>query len=454
VPGQVIAVIAERGLRLVAAWTAVLDQRAVLLPIGPRTPPPRREEMLERTGTALVLLSGQVPAPPGRRVIRLDDLPDTPAPPTPLADAGPAEDSGYVCFTSGSTGAPKAIAGRHDSLAHFLHWQRRTFAVGAADRVAQLASVEFDPALREMFLPLTCGAVLCLPPAGPFAPDEALAWLAREHLTLAHVVPTVARAWLQATPARLRLPRLRTVLSGGEPLTGALVERWREQLGYCGQVVNLYGPTETTLARCWHLVSDPAEPGVQPLGTPIDDTEIRIENPGGGLVEDGTIGEIVIATRYGTNGYLDPTAEEVARFTFPPGGMPGEVVYHTGDLGRWDEQRRLRFCGRSDDQVKVYGVRVQLRAVEAVLEEQPGIAQAAVVAEAGGGDSPPRLTAFLVLDPGQDAIPAQLRGALRRRLPAAAIPARFQTVTALPVRQVSGKLDRRGLPGIVPPSRL
>ncbi|MDQ1307200.1 MAG: Amino acid adenylation protein [Actinomycetota bacterium] len=450
VPRQVIAVIAERGLPLVTAWTAVLDLGAVLLPIDPNTPQPRREEMLNAVDATVVLLGGSAPDPGTRRVITLDNHLDTSAPPKPLGEDHPAADGGYVCFTSGSTGAPKAIIGRHDSLAHFLRWQRRTFAVGAADRVAQLTSVEFDPALRDLFLPLTCGAVLCLPPTGPLAPDEALPWVAREHITLAHVVPTVVRAWLRAAPSGLRLPRLRTVLFAGEPLTGALVERWREQLDYHGQIVNLYGPTETTLARCWYLVSDPVEPGIQPLGMPIDDTQIRIEDPTGCTVEDGTIGEIVIATRYGTNGYLDATAKDAARFTLPPDGLPGEVVYHTGDLGLWEGQQ-LRFHGRSDDQVKIYGVRVHLRAVESVLEEQPGITQAAVVAQTDDDDAPPRLTAFLVLDSGQVAIPPHLRRTLRRRLPAAAIPARFQVVTTLPTRPISGKLDRRQLTAAIPP---
>lgn len=445
-PGQIVAVLAHRSVTQVAAWLAVLARRAVLCPLDPATSLARQKVMLERANVAFVLTLGSVAAPPGERAVCLADV-DADGPARRELPVGPLPegcDPGYLVFTSGSTGPPKAIIGRSRSLAHFLSWEAWQFSVGPGDRVAHLVSPEFDVALREVLLPLTSGAVLCLPPPGPLSPARALIWLAQERVTVAHMVPTVARAWLRSTPDGVRLPDLGLALFNGEPLPEDLVRRWRQQLDYRGQIINLYGPTETTMIRCWHLVRNPAEKGIQPLGRPIADSQVWVERRGDQSVGVGDVGEIVIRTAFGTNGYLGATAQESARFTTAADGSD-DMIYRTGDLGHFDQNDVLHFDGRVDDQVKVYGVRFHLRAVEAAIEAQPGIDQAAVIAKAGVDGAPPRLTAYLVLEPGQPGVPTDLRSGLRQFLPSAAIPARFITVTALPSTAVSGKLNRRAL---------
>lgn len=205
-PGQIVAVLAHRSMMQVAAWLAVLARRAVLFPLDPATSPTRQKAMLDRANVACILALGSVETPRGERVVRLADA-DACAARLELQPGPPPEgrDPGYLVFTSGSTGPPKAIVGRARSLAHFLNWQARQFTVGPGDRVAHLASPEFDVALREVFLPLTSGAVLCLPPPGPLPPARALVWLAQQRVTVAHMVPTVARVWLRSAPAGVRL---------------------------------------------------------------------------------------------------------------------------------------------------------------------------------------------------------------------------------------------------------
>ncbi|MFF9076108.1 amino acid adenylation domain-containing protein [Streptomyces sp. NPDC014872] len=442
-PGRVVAVTGPRSFATVAAWVAVLATRNVLLPLDPGLVPVQSARMASRARADLVLaLDGaRTPTAHGASVLRLDSGQLGPGGRLPQGEPPQPEDPGYVFFTSGSTGQPKAILGRHRSLAHFLTWLRTALHVQPGDRIGHLAGVGFDVTLREVLLPLTAGATLCLPPPAPFPPGQALAWLGDNRVTLLHAVPTVARAWLHATDDSPRLPLLRAVLFSGEPLTDTLVTRWRTHLDYRGEIINQYGPTETTLIRCWHRVEDPA-PGIQPLGRPIPGSEAWAENPPGTRVLPGAPGEIVLRTLYGTSGYLGASEEEDARFTFGP---DGEVIYRTGDLGNVDADGIVHFLGRLDDQVKIYGVRVHLHAVEAVLEAQPGIHQAAVTAEHDSEGGAPRLTAHLVLAPGCGGVPGGLRATLLQHLPAAAVPARFVIVDALPRTSGSGKLDRSSL---------
>ncbi|MBP2328543.1 amino acid adenylation domain-containing protein [Kibdelosporangium banguiense] len=443
--GQRVAVMGPRGFTLVAVWTAVLAIRAVLVPADPALPVARQRDILDRADHVVAVGDTAVPTGLQIPVVRIADIEfGTGMCELAAQHVPPSDESAYLFLTSGTTGRPKGIIGRHRSLAHFLHWQRTTFEVGPGDRVAHLASVEFDLSLREVFLPLTSGATLCLPAAGPMPPASLLPWVSSERITVMHAVPTVARAWLRAASPELRVPDLRLLLFSGEALKSAFIERWRDQLQYNGTIINLYGPTETTLIRCWYEVPEPATPGIQPLGRPIADSLAWIESADGQHSRTGESGEIVIRTPYGSGGYLDATADERARFTVAA-DHPEDTIFHTGDLGHLDQDGVLHFDGRADDQVKLYGVRVHLRAVEAVLEQQPGIDHAAVVVSPDPNGGPPHLTAHLVLEAGSSMIPTDLRTRLYERLPVAAVPARFVVTKTLPTTAASGKTDYRRL---------
>ncbi|MCC2672605.1 MAG: lgrB, partial [Armatimonadetes bacterium] len=248
-PGPVVAVTGARTFGLVAAVVGVLHSQAVLLTLDPELPASRRGLMLAEAGARVLLVVGDLPihetTPLGCDVVRID--PDTgrvaggePLPRGPVSHA--PDDPAYVFFTSGSTGTPKAVLGRRCGLAHFLAWQRETFRVGPGDRVAQLTGLSFDVILRDLLLPLCSGATLCLPREEERSTHpRLLEWLRREQVTLLHLVPSLARAWLGSLDAPLPLPALRCVFFAGEPLTDQLVRRWREQLPGApgGEIINL-----------------------------------------------------------------------------------------------------------------------------------------------------------------------------------------------------------------------
>jgi len=439
-PGEVVAVSGGPSFALVAAIVGTLAAGAVLLPVDPALPARRKELLYAKARAAHLVIA----APETLVIDRLPDAQQLVPPPDPPAVA---VEPAYLVFTSGTTGSPQAVLGHHAGLSHFVAWQRERWAVGPGDRVAHVTSLSFDVVLRELFLPLTSGATLCLPERLPLEPGSVLRWLLEERVSVLHAVPTLARVWLDSAPPDTVLPDLRLTFFAGEPLTADLVHAWRKRAPR-STVVNLYGPSETTLAKCFFVVPDQPEPGIQPIGRPLPATQALVLSPEGELCGVGEPGEIVLRTPFRTFGYLD--APELQRERFRRNPFTDDVhdlLYASGDVGRYRADGSLDIFGRVDEQVKIRGVRVEPREVAAVLQRHPGVHDAAIVARPG-----PELVAYVVsTEPA-----AELRSFLRERLPAAAVPTSFVSLPSLPYTS-NGKLDVAALaepPAAVPRSTL
>ncbi|AUX41120.1 hypothetical protein SOCE26_025250 [Sorangium cellulosum] len=454
-----VAVTGPRSFGLIAAMLGALRSGGRLLTLDPMLPVARRRTMLERAGAthALVIGDDAEGVLAGLEVIGVEpdrgaptprafphagwgeDRPETPSPELPAVHP---DDAAYVFFTSGSTGVPKGVLGCHKGLAHFLAWQQSTFGVGPGDRVAQLTGLSFDVVLRDVFLPLVSGATLVLPEAPRPDPERLLRFLERERITLLHAVPSLAEAWLREAPPGVSLSALRVAFFAGEPLSDALVRRWRALSPRC-DVVNLYGPTETTLAKCFHRVPAEPDPGVQPVGAPLPDTQALVLSAEDRLCGVGEPGEITLRTPFRSLGYLDAPAETAARFTRNPfRDEDRDRLYRTGDRGRYRPDGALEILGRLDHQLKIRGVRVEPGEIEAALRAHPAVRDAAVVGRGEGAEK--RLVAYVV--PDRDAAaPSELRGFLARRLPDAMVPTDVIALAALPLT-LNGKVDRGALP--------
>ncbi len=369
------------------------------------------------------------------------------------APAPPPEDDPdrmcYVYFTSGSTGRPKAIAGRLKAIDHFVRWEVETLGVTAGTRVSQLTSPAFDAFLRDAFVPLVSGGTVCLPADRELLLDggNLAAWLESEAINLLHCTPSVFRTLLHQDLAPARLPDLRHVLLAGEALLPTDVARWRALVGGRIQLVNLYGPSETTMTKLFHVVSEEdAAARTVPIGKPMPGARAIVIDDLGEACAPGRMGEILIRTPYRTLGYLDQP--ELTRQVFianPFGDRADDVVYKTGDLGRMRDDGSFEYLGRRDHQVKIRGIRLELGPIEAALRSHPAIADAAVVdrADVQGNRF---LCAYFVLTNEMSGVAAgALVDHLRQRLAAAALPAAFVRMDALP-RTLSGKIDRRALP--------
>jgi amino acid adenylation domain-containing protein len=425
-PGDLVAVRAGRGPWLPVALLGVLRAGAAFCVLDTAHPAGRLEACLRLARPAAL-----VEAVAGTPVTRLEDAA------RPLDAGCPA----YVAFTSGSTGAPRAIVGEAEPVAHFLDWYAQTFALGPADRFALLAGLSHDPLLRDVLTPAWVGAELHVPEPGVHgAPVRLVRWLRDRAITVAHLTPALGRLLAEAARAVPDLPALRLVALGGDLLLRADVDALAA-LAPNARFVNFYGATETPQGVSALEVRPCAGSGPVPLGAGIADTQVLVLR-GDRQAGTGELGEICVRTPYLAAGYLGEPDLTRARFVANPfRDDPGDRLYRTGDAGRHLPDGTIAFAGRIDDQLKIDGVRVEPAEIEARLREHPGVRAAAVVGRARGDRV--ELVAYVV--PPAAADDPTLRAHLRERLPAAMVPGRTIGLERLPLTP-NGKLDGAALP--------
>ncbi len=438
-PNTRVVIIGPRGPASIAAMLATLSRGGVIVPLDWSTPSDRRRLMVEDSEANLIIQIGEGATieSEGVSLLRIPAWPDHELQPGVLKIvARSSTDPAYIFFTSGSTGKPKGILGSWGGFTQFMHWMAETFEIGETDRVSLNRNLGFDAVMREIFVPLISGARIVVTP-DPMDPDDAIAWLRRQRISITNVTPSHAELWLDGVETSTS--SLRWVFFSGEIVTPRLVADWRTRLRPSGDIVNFYGPTETTFIRTFHVIGDVTPGDPIPVGMPLPGTEILVLDEHG---QEAPIGEIVIRTHFGTLGYINVDDDQ----SFVRNPLTGDIVYRTGDVGTKRDDGTFVVLGRTDFQIKILGVRVEPEEIEAILEEHPGVKRAAVVPVQHGGRIT-RLDAAIVAT--FDApTTASLRDHLRSKVSRVAIPARYVVVDALPVN-ANGKIDRALIATIV-----
>ncbi len=358
----------------------------------------------------------------------------------------PAADA-YVFQTSGTTGKSKVFTGTQKGLSHFIHWQQKEFKFDHTCRVAQLSQLTFDASFRDILLPLSVGGTLVIPKAEiKQNPILLLYWLIEKQITSFHTVPSFYRILLDEAERHpeLKPDHLENIFLSGEPLYPSDVNRWQSVFGEGCQFVNLYGVSELTMIQLFLRIGDPSVYEATrplPVGRPIDHTAVAIIAEGASC-EIGEIGEVYIKTHFGTNGYLRDQASNNRTYVQNPlVSDKKDIVYKTGDYGKFNAQGLLEIVGRTDDQVKVNGIRVNLNEIEACINSLEEVQEAVVLKH----EDENHQTSLVCYYTGNQMTVEAMSDRLEKLLSKNSFPSLFQYMEAFPLN-INGKVDKRHLP--------
>jgi amino acid adenylation domain-containing protein len=444
-PESRIGICLSRSPMMIEAILGTMAAGAAYVPLDSDWPSERIRCVLETLNISILLTERTVlPAPPETsvRVVWLEEITQAVSsePSTRPRSCVEPSNLAYVLCTSGSTGAPKGVAIEQRNTVALLDWAVTAFSAEELAAVAFSTSLQFDISVFEILAPLVSGGSIVI------VPDVLNLSCNREAdaITLVNTVPSAMAEVLQMGS----LPTaVRTVNLAGEPLPNSLAQALYSR-AKVQRVLNLYGPTEDTTYSTMAEVEKgaTADPSI---GQPILFKSAIILDWVMQPVPRGVPGELYLSGGGLTRGYLNEPGLTAERFVplLRPGSI-GERLYRTGDLARSHHDSRIEYLGRSDQQVKVRGFRIELAEIESELALHPAVARAAVVVRDGGAGK--RLVAFVILKQGESTVAADLRAWLSAKLPHYMVPAQIFTLDTFPLLP-SGKLDRKTLARWVPP---
>jgi amino acid adenylation domain-containing protein len=437
-PDTLVGLYAERSLNMVVGLLGILKAGGAYVPLDPNFPAERVAFMIKDSGLKTIVTTNSLAQSAARlggaNIVNLDSA---------RAEAKPQlarvreHHLAYVIYTSGSTGQPKGVQLPHRALSNFLASMQREPGIGANDRLLAVTTMSFDIAGLEIWLPLVTGASVVIASSDDAKDTHALATLINEHnITAMQATPVTWSALLDSGWPSVKQMQLKALV-GGEALSRALADRLVDA---CGEVWNMYGPTETTI---WSTTAR-VQRGDGPItiGRPIANTEIYIldaeENP----TPIGSPGEIYIGGEGLARGYLN-RAELTAQKFVPHPFKRNARLYRTGDLGYFLPNGEIVCLGRTDNQVKIRGFRIELGEIESVLKQHPAIRNAVVSTRENAGAR--ELVAYYIPALPGAVTEEALRNFVLERLPNYMAPTGWMEVADFALTP-NGKIDRNKLP--------
>lgn len=455
-PGDSVAVALPRSVFLTLALHGIVEAGAAWLPLDTGYPDDRLRMMLEDARPSLLITSED-------QLARFSDIPGLESlcyqqplaagDDAPLALSKP-DHTAYIIFTSGSTGRPKGVMVGQTAIVNRLLWMQDRYPLSAQDVVAQKTPCSFDVSVWEFWWPFIAGAQLVMAePEAHRDPQAMQQFFARYGVTTTHFVPSMLAAFVASLDADsvAACRTLRRVFCSGEALPTELCREWERLTG--APLHNLYGPTEAAVDVSWYPACGSELAAVTgssvPIGWPVWNTGLRILDAAMRPVPPGVAGDLYLTGIQLAQGYLGRPDLTASRFIADP-FAPGERMYRTGDVARWLTNGAVEYLGRSDDQLKIRGQRIELGEIDRVMSALPDVAQAvshACVfnqAAATGGDAR-QLVGYLVSDSGLPLDTAALKARLAEQLPPHMVPVVLMQLADLPL-SANGKLDRKALP--------
>lgn len=437
--GQLIGVLLERSEKLIIALLGILKAGGVYVPVDPEYPRARKEFIISNTGTKLLVTQTEYIFDIDYYkddIFAIDVQLDTlEAPPASFVANVTPQQLAYVIYTSGSTGEPKGVMIDHAALSASIQSQKTIFNIPRGARSLQFTSSSFDVSVFEIFITLASGATLyIIDERDKKDPVLLERFISDNSIEVASIPPAYLRL-LQVDNIR----SLKQLITGGEAAAFATVQSFSST----GTYYNAYGPTECSLCTSVFAIDKNTrlENGIVPIGKPIPNVELYIVDAQRQLVPVGVAGELCIGGAALARGYLNNEKLTGEKFIDNP-FRKGEKLYRTGDIGRWMPDGNIEFLGRKDDQVKIYGHRVELGEVEKAVLALDAVESAIVVAKANN-EGENELVAYIVSNEEVNASDMLLQ--LGKTLPVYMLPRHFVQLNELPLTS-NGKIDKKKLP--------
>ena len=443
----VVAIMLERSFEMLIAIYAVLKAGCAYMPIDPHFPHERIGFMLEDSDAEIVLSDTKWNRNTwDRQFISVADFAfDSYSSENPQTSVT-SQDTAYVIYTSGSTGKPKGAMIAHHSAVNRIQWMHKSYPLLPQDVILQKTPYTFDVSVWELFWwSMAGGALQILVPEGHKDPAEIIEAVQAGAVTHMHFVPSMLNAFLDfvaANPESISaLSSLKYVFASGEALQPNHIRKFYDLLGRNGTTLhNLYGPTECTVDVSYYDCVPDSIPDSIPIGKPIDNTQLLILDKHQRLLPVGIVGELYISGVGVGQGYLN--REELTTEKFIPnpyGSYP--TLYKTGDLAKWQTDGNIDYCGRTDFQIKIRGLRVELGDIENAVSQYTAVQQVLVTVLTIHAEQ--TLCAYFTAIQPVDT--TALQAWLKQRLPDYMVPQYFVQLDAFPVTD-NGKIDRKALP--------
>ena len=447
-PGSLLGVSLNRSIEMVIALLGTLKAAAAYVPLDPAYPEQRLDFMVKDSEVNVVVTTSEFAELWGKHevdtlIFDVENLSAGSEDTSNLSLPVAAEDCMYVIYTSGSTGRPKGVEGTHRASMNRFSWMWERYPFLDGEICCQKTFLGFVDSIWEIFGPLLQGVFsVILPDEALIDPAQLVQLLSEYEVSRIVLVPSLLRVLLEGVDEiQNRLPKLRLWTCSGEVLPTELADRFSEALPDA-TLLNVYGSSEVAADVTWHEITSNRN-GPVPIGRPITNVQIFILDRHLNQVPVGVPGEIYVGGDCVAVGYLKRPELTSERFIVHRFEREGSVrLFKTGDLGRFLSNGEIEYLGRTDNQVKIRGIRVELGEIEAVLASQPMVRDAVAVLTDRSGQQ--RLTAYLAVRSGLHPDVDELRRFMRARLPEHMVPSDYLVVDAFPLLP-SGKIDRRAL---------
>lgn len=445
-PNEPVAIYVQPCLDMVVAILAIVKCGCFYVPLDIHYPTERINFMVKDSGAQLIITEKETQSritQPNLKFIFLDHID------THLKDQSDtylckakSHFLAYMIYTSGSTGVPKGVKISHLAVNNHMLWMQYQFQFDSSDKILLKTPLSFDPSVWEIFVPLYTGGQLMIAPVGAHIDPELLIDLVNNYeVTTIQLVPSILKLFLSSKRIK-NCQSLKKVFVGGESLRPEIKTLFFNQLT-C-QLINLYGPTETTIDISFHEVSS-LDIQTNNIGKPITNTSIYLINEQGNLAQIGELGEIAIGSLSLSQGYHHRdslTHEYFVDNPFEP--KVHKTIYKTGDLARWLPNGDLEYIGRNNDQVKINGVRIEPKELVLTMLQHEEISDCIVLkkTDSHGHDY---LACYLTHKPHKSLDITTIKNHLKDKFPAFMLPKVYIPIKKIPL-SVNGKVDISALP--------